>query len=166
MKKTTPRWLPHPGLTLVLAAVWLLLNNSLAPAQLFFGLLLGIVVPGLTRAFWPQTVVLAQPRLAVRLLTRFLIDVLVANLSVARRVLADPAKLRPAFVVVPIDLGNEVAVSLLANLVCLTPGTVSARLSADRRELLVHALDCPDPAALVATIKARFEAPLKEVFAC
>ena len=46
------------------------------------------------------------------------------------------------------------------------PGTVSARLSADKRQLLVHALDCADPASLVATIKTRFEAPLKEILEC
>jgi len=60
----------------------------------------------------------------------------------------------------------RLAVSLLANLICLTPGTVSARLSANRRQLLVHALDCADPAALAASIKSRFEAPLKEIFGC
>ena len=67
---------------------------------------------------------------------------------------------------VPLSLRNEVAISLLANIICLTPGTVSARLSADHRELLVHALDCADGEALVATIKSRFEAPLREIFEC
>jgi multicomponent K+:H+ antiporter subunit E len=74
--------------------------------------------------------------------------------------------LRPCFVVVPLDLRDELAISLLANTICLTPGTVSASLSADRRSLLVHALDCADPAALVTEIKQRFEAPLKEILEC
>lgn len=166
MKNMIRRVLPHPLLTLAIAVIWLLLNNALSPGHLVFGLLLGAVLPIFTRAFWPRTVALARPRVAIRLLALFVVDVLLANLSVARRVVADPGRLRPAFVVVPIDLQDDVAVSLLANIVCLTPGTVSAQLSADRRELLVHTLDCPDPVALVAEIKSRFEAPLKEVFAC
>jgi len=81
----------------------------------------------------------------------------VANLAVARRILRHPARLRPAFVEVPPDLESDLAISL-------TPGTVSARLSEDRRTRLVHCLDAPDPEAVRDDIKARYEAPLKEVF--
>jgi multicomponent K+:H+ antiporter subunit E len=159
-------WLPHPILTPVLAVVWLLLNNSLAPGQILLGLLLGWAIPRFTLAFWPERVRICAPGRLLRFAGVFLHDVLVANLAVARLILAGPRALRPAFVVVPLDLTNELALSLLANTICLTPGTVSARLSADRRSLLVHALDCGDPAALVATVKTRFEAPLKEIFEC
>jgi multicomponent K+:H+ antiporter subunit E len=67
-------------------------------------------------------------------------------------------------VVLHLRLKSELAISLLANTICLTPGTVSARLSADRTELLVHVLDAADPQAVVAEIQARYEAPLLEVF--
>jgi multicomponent K+:H+ antiporter subunit E len=53
---------------------------------------------------------------------------------------------------------------MLANTICLTPGTVSARLSPDQRTLLVHALDAPDPGCGARSDQARYEAPLKEVF--
>ena len=160
------RWLPHPLLTPVLAAIWLLLNNSVAPGQMLLGLLLGWAIPCLTHAFWPQRVRIRRPALLLRLAGIFAYDVIVANLAVARLILAGPRRLRPAFVVVPLELTDDLAISLLANAICLTPGTVSARLSADRRKLLVHALDCADPAALVARIKTRFEAPLKEIVQC
>ena len=159
-------WLPHPLLTPTLAVIWLLLNNTLAPGQVLFGLLLGWAIPRFTLAFWPERVRIRAPRRLLRFAAVFLYDVLVANLVVARLILAGPRALRPAFVVVPLDLTNDLALSLLANTICLTPGTVSARLSPDRRHLLVHALDCGDPADLVATIKTRFEAPLKEIFEC
>jgi multicomponent K+:H+ antiporter subunit E len=159
-------WLPHPWLSLALVLVWLLLNNTLAPGQVLLALLLGLLIPRLCLAFWPRSVVIARPRLVLRLARIFLLDVVLANLVVARLILAGPRVLRPAFVTVELDLGDELAVSLLANLICLTPGTVSARLSANRRQLLVHALDCADPAALAASIKSRFEAPLKEIFGC
>jgi multicomponent K+:H+ antiporter subunit E len=157
-------WLPHPLLTPALAAVWLLLNNSFAAGQILLGLLLGWAIPAFTLAFWPERVRIYAPVRLLHFGAVFLYDVLVANLAVARLILAGPRVLRPAFVSVPLDLSNELAISLLANTICLTPGTVSARLSVDRRQLLVHALDCDDPVALVATIKTRFEAPLKEIF--
>lgn len=164
--KRIKNWLPHPLLTPMLAAIWLLLNNSLAPGQILLGLLLGWAIPRFTLGFWPERVRIRRPARLLRFAGVFLYDVIIANLSVARLILAGPRRLRPAFIVVPLDLTNDLAISLLANTICLTPGTVSARLSADRRQLLVHALDCADPQALVATIKARFEEPLKEIMEC
>jgi multicomponent K+:H+ antiporter subunit E len=156
--------LPHPLLTPLLTVIWLLLNNSLAFGQILLGLLFGWVISRYTLAFWPETVRIYRPLLLVRFTCMFLYDVLVANLIVARLIIAGPRVLRPAFVVVPLTLTDKMTISLLANIICLTPGTISARLSADRRQLLVHALDCADPQQLVATIKLRFESPLKEIF--
>ncbi len=160
------RWLPHPLLTPILTLVWLLLNNTLAPGQIVLGLLLGWAIPRFTLAFWPDQVRIYRPLSLLRFTGVFLLDVLVANVAVARLVLAGPNALNPLFVSVPLDLTNDLALSLLANTICLTPGTVSAQLSPDQRVLLVHALDCTDPDALVRTIKARFETPLREIFEC
>lgn len=160
----TRRLLPHPMLTPTLAAIWLLLNNSLAPGQIILGALLGWLIPLFTLRFWPDTVRIRKPWLLLRFFVVFLFDVCIANLAVARRILGRPERLRPAFIEVPLALESELAISLLANTICLTPGTVSALLSPDRRILLVHALDAPDPAAVRADIKSRYEAPLKEVF--
>lgn len=160
----TLRLLPHPLLTPTLAAIWLLLNNSLAPGQIILGALLGWLIPLFTLRFWPDTVRIRKPWLLLRFFIVFLFDVCIANLAVARRILGRPESLRPAFIEVPLALESELAISFLANTICLTPGTVSALLSPDRRILLVHALDAPDPDAVRAIIKSRYEAPLKAVF--
>jgi multicomponent K+:H+ antiporter subunit E len=158
------RLLPHPLLTPALATVWLLLNNSAAPGHILLGLLLGWLIPLFTLRFWPEPVRLRRPWRLLRFLAVVLYDIVMANLVVARLILGNPARLRPAFIEVPLEVRSELAISLLANTICLTPGTVSARLSEDRRTLLVHALDAPDPDAVRDQIKARYEAPLKEVF--
>lgn len=158
--------LPHPLLTPILALVWLLLNNTLAPGHIVLGLLLGWAIPRFTLNFWPERVHIRHPWSLLRFTGVFLFDVLVANWAVARLVLAGPRSLNPRFVEVPLDLTNTLALSLLANTICLTPGTVSASLSPDQKTLLVHALDCTDPEQLIATIKTRFETPLKEIFEC
>ena len=158
--------LPHSLLMPIMVGFWLLLNNSLAPGQILLGLFLGWVIPIYTQAYWPNRVTIKRPVRLVVFFGRFLIEILLANLAVARLILTGPRTLRPVFVVVPLQLRHELALSLLANIICLTPGTVSARLSKDRRELLVHALDCADPSALVAGIQQRFETPLQEIFEC
>lgn len=158
------RWLPHPILTPCLALLWLLLVNSAAPGQVVLGLLLGWAIPFFTSRFWPDQVSIRKPLTLLRFVGVVLLDIVLANLIVARLILGKPQSLRPAFVAVPLDLRTDLAISLLASTITLTPGTLSALLTADRKTLLVHALDVADSAALVASIKQRYEQPLKEVF--
>ncbi|MFN2308608.1 MAG: Na+/H+ antiporter subunit E [Gammaproteobacteria bacterium] len=160
------RWLPHPLLSLVLAGVWLLLVNSVAPGQLVFGLLLGLLVPLFSSAFWPTQPRVPRPMRLLRYFLRVVGDIVVANLHVARLILGDPAKLRPAFVRMPLTLRDEFAITVLTSTVSLTPGTVSAEISEDRKSLLIHALDVDDTEALIAQIQQRYEAPLREIFPC
>lgn len=107
-----------------------------------------------------------RPGLVLRFAGRVLWDILVANFRVARLVLGPRAAIRPMFVRVPLDVEGDLAVTILASVVSLTPGTVSADLDADRTHLLVHALSEEDPADLIREIKSRYEGPIKEIFAC
>lgn len=160
------RWLPHPFASLALLIVWLMFNNTIAPAHLLLGAILGIVIPWITSAFWPERVSLSNPAVALRLFAVVMYDIVIANLTVARLILGPVAALRPAFVQLPLDVQNPYAISALASIITLTPGTVSAKLSEDRRVLLIHALDVGDKDAMMAEIKQRYEAPLKEIFEC
>lgn len=156
--------LPHPLLTLILALLWLLLVNDISAGHVVLGLFLGWAIPFFTRRFWPDPVRIARPMTLLRFLLVVLYDIVLANLTVARLILGPPERLRPAFIEYPLQLQSELAISLLANTISLTPGTVSARLAPDRRHLLIHALDVEDLEAAIATIHRRYETPLKEVF--
>ncbi len=158
--------LPHPFLTLLLALVWVLLQNSVSLGMVVFGLILGIIIPRATAVWWPD-----RPR-GIRLgrLVEYLIivlwDILVANVQVAWIVLTRPnSKIRPAWVVIPLDLRQPEAISILAGTITLTPGTVSADLSSEGHSLLVHALDAEDPDAVRDEIKKRYERRLIGIFA-
>jgi multicomponent K+:H+ antiporter subunit E len=156
--------LPHPLLTVVLAVTWVLLVNSLTIGQALLGLFLGWAIPVFTRRFWPDPVRIARPWWLVFFFVKVLWDILVANVAVALLILAGQRFARPAFVPVPLTLRTELAISILANTVSLTPGTVSAWLSPDRRILLVHGLRVTDPDALAQEIKTRYEKPLVYIF--
>ena len=160
------RWLlPHPSLTLLLTLVWVLLQNSLSAGMVVFGLILGVIIPVVMAAWWPDRP--AGFRIG-RMITYFLLvmwDVVVANVHVAWIVLTrSNATLRPAWVIIPLDLRQPEAISLLAGTITLTPGTVSADLSDGGHCLLVHALDTGDPDAVRDQIKQRYERRLKEIF--
>lgn len=158
------RLLPHPVLSVMLLVFWLLLANTVSVGQVLLGSLLAWGLPLYTARFWPDQVRLRRPQVLARFVATLLYDILVANIEVARLVIGSPQRLRPAFVQMPLALRNQVAISLLANTVSLTPGTVSAHLSLDGRTLTIHILDADDTGAIVQSIRERYERPLKEVF--
>lgn len=159
-------WLfPHPLLTLLLAIVWILLQNELSAGMAVFGVILGIIIPRGTAAFWPKRP--AGFRLGKMITYGVLVvwDIMVANVQVAWIVLTVPnAKLKPAWIVIPLELRQPEAITLLAGTITLTPGTVSADLSQSGHYLLVHVLHTDDPDAERDGIKNRYEARLKEIF--
>tara|TARA_B100000749_G_scaffold65262_1_gene48514 strand:- start:878 stop:1381 length:504 start_codon:yes stop_codon:yes gene_type:complete len=160
------RWLPHPWLSLFLVVVWQLIMNDLSAGTLIMGFVLALGIPLLTDVFWPQPPTLRRPGVLLRFTLRVLWDIVVANLDVAKLILGPSRSLRPAFVEYPLALTDEFAISLLASTISLTPGTVSADVSEDRRTLLIHGLDVADDQALIDLIKQRYEKPLMEVFEC
>lgn len=160
------RLLPNPLASLSLWVIWLVMNASIAPGQLVLGALVALAIPLATRALLPVDLHFRNPAAFARLTLLVVYDIVVANVQVARLILGPVARLRPAFVAVPLSLRNRYAISTLASIITLTPGTVSAELSHDRRTLFVHALDVDDAEALVAEIKARYETPLAEIMEC
>ena len=158
------RLLPHPLLSVSLTLLWLLLVNEFSAGALVLGALLGWLIPFATSRFWPERIHIRHTGVLLRFLGVFAVDIVRGSFHVAWLILKGPAHLRPAFVEVPLDLTTDLAISLLANTISLTPGTVSAFLVADRKTLVVHTLDTGDAAALVAEIKQRYETPLKRVF--
>lgn len=157
------RLLPHPLLSVTLVVIWLLLVNQLSFGHLLLGCLFGLAVPLYTSRFWPDRVKVRRPLVLMRFIGVVLYDILIANVAVARLILGRRERLQPAFLKLPLRLQSDVAISVLASTISLTPGTVSAYLSADRRCLFIHSLHTTDPDEVLATIRQRYESPLKEI---
>ncbi|MCB1877366.1 MAG: Na+/H+ antiporter subunit E [Chromatiales bacterium] len=155
--------LPHPLLSLMLWALWLLLANSVSPGNLVLGLVLAWLIPLFTARFWADALPVRRPLVLLKFAAVVLYDIVVANIAVARLILGPQDGLRPSFIVMPLELRNDMAIALLASTISLTPGTVSAFLSADRKNLIIHSLHTEDPDEIVRQIRQRYEAPLKEV---
>ena len=161
---------PHPVLSALLAAAWLLLQQSVALPQLIAAGVIGWAVPRLVRGFVrpaqprrPWRVALRTAGVALRLIAIVLCDIVTSNLTVARIVLSPGSRPQPAWVRVPLELDDPLAITLLAAIITTTPGTVSCVVDEAGREIVVHALDCADAAAMAVQIKARYERPLKEI---
>ena len=164
------RLVPHPLLSGLLLLSWLWLNDTLAAGHVLLGASLALAIPLFTRRFWPEPLVVRRPLKVVEYLLLVLWDIVVANLQVAALILGPRSRLRPGFVAVPLDLRTEFGITVLASTVTLTPGTVSVeieRTGADGAAVLhVHCLRIASDEEIVATIKRRYEARLKEVLEC
>lgn len=159
------RLIPHPGLSVLLVLVWLLMANSVTFGGLLIGAAIGLLLPIFTAPFWPGRPPVNFRKGLVYLLI-VLWDIVVANFQVAWIILFRRNRdLRSCWLVIPMELDTPEAVTVLAGTISLTPGTVSSDISACGRYLLVHALDAPDPEGEIARIKARYETRLKGVFA-
>ncbi len=158
------RLLPAPLLSLVLFIAWPVLNASWSLGQLLLGALLGLVIPLFTEPLREERAILRRPAAALRLALVVLWDIVVSNIEVARRILGPEAAIHPGFVWVPLAITDPHGIVVLAGIITMTPGTLSAELSPDRRHLLIHAFSIDDEAALIATVKSRYEAPLRQIF--
>lgn len=158
------RLLPSPPLSVAVFVLWLLLVGDFSPGQLALAALMALLLPLLAGLLQPERARFGRTRTILVLSRRVLWDMLLSNIEVARRILGPERALTPGFIWVPLDLQNIHGITALASIITLTPGTLSAELTEDRRHLLVHAFNLKDADATVAEIKARYEAPLKEIF--
>lgn len=162
---TRERLLPHPILSVVVAVVWIGLANDISIGNLLLGIVLGLAIPAWTACWWPERPKIKRPLTIVSYLGVVAWDIVVSNIEVTRLILfRRGASLQSVFVTVPLALTRPEAVTVLAGTITMTPGTVSADLSADGRSILVHCLDAPDPDAVVEQIKTRYERRLMEIF--
>ena len=156
-------------LYVILAGLWMALNDQYTLGGFIFGLGLAILVMSLLRSINVATPPLSLTRIGkgVQLVGYFLWELVLANIRVVPEVFRPTSELRPAIVAIPLSLTEESQIALLANLVSLTPGTLSLHVSEDRSQLYVHVLRLPEegPAAVVREIKQGFERRIMEVFA-
>lgn len=159
------RLFPHPYLSLTLVILWFLLVNQWKLGSLVMAAILGTAIPLITSAWWPGRPRVKRPFALAAYAALVLWDVIVANFQVARIVLFMPRdRIRSNWVTIPLELTSPEAISLLAGTITMTPGTLTADMSACGRALLVHSLHAPDPAAVRADIKSRYEARLLRIF--
>jgi len=152
------------AINLVLALLWAMANGEVTLLTLGSGFLVGMLVLHLVGP------VLGDSRYALRflgaigLIVFFLRELLLSSVRVAIDVLRPTFTMRPAIIQVPLDVQDDVQITMLANLISLTPGTLSVDVSDDKKNLYVHAMYGDDPDAEVKRIKHSFEHRIQEVF--
>ncbi len=147
----------------VLALVWAFAVGDFTITNFVVGFVLAYLVLGFVHQVVGPSHYHAKSRQVVRFALFYLWQLLLANLRVAYDVLTPAHHMRPAIIAVPLDARTEEEITLLANLITLTPGSLSLDVSEDRRLLYVHVMYLDDPDQNRQRIKDHFEKPVLEL---
>ncbi len=163
----------HWVLNLVLAFIWCLLQQKLTVSEFVIGAVLGYIIIYLHRSvlddrkaerrtlsFKEYVVYLVR---IVRYTLVFLYEVLKANIDVVKIVLSPKLNMTPGIIAYKMDVKTDAGISLLANSITLTPGTLSVDISEDRTTLYIHALHIEDAEDLKKSIHDSLEKYSKEI---
>ncbi|MBQ3198779.1 MAG: Na+/H+ antiporter subunit E [Firmicutes bacterium] len=153
-------------LSTVLALVWVGLTGDVSLPAFVKGLILGVIIIHIfgkrtlkvldlnIRHYWPL----------VQLVFIFMYELLVANLTVLVKVFSPRLNIKPGIIKVPIEVEGPFWITTLANMITLTPGTLTVEVSPDNKFFYVHCLNIDNEESIVSDIKDTFEKKIQEVY--
>lgn len=148
---------------LLLALAWTALNGDFRLQTLLVGFLLSYLLLMLLQPAIGPSGYFRKVERSVSFLVFYIWKLILANLRVAYDVITPRHHMRPGVIAVPLDARTDTEITLLANLITLTPGTVCLDISSDRRVLYLHAMYIHDPDLLRQEIKSDLERRVLEV---
>lgn len=151
-------------INILLALAWAAVTGSFAEVNLAFGFVLGTAALYLIREQVGTTAYFSKLGKGIGLAATFVYELVLSAWRVATIVLRPKIELQPGIIAYPLTVDRDFEITMLANLITLTPGTLSVDVSDDRKTLFVHCIDVPDPQATIDDIKNAFERKILEVF--
>lgn len=145
------------SINLLLAFVWSALNGTISITGLLVGFIIGYAVLFVLQPLFGKRRYFTALFDGIALILFFLYELFVSSLKVAWDVLTPLQLSKPALIAVPIDTATDAELTVLANLVSLTPGSLSVDISEDHSHLLVHAMFVDDPEVFIQEIKRGME---------
>lgn len=150
-------------LNFFLAYTWMFLKNDYSANNFFVGYLLGLLIMLACRRFFTNRFYLVRVLAVLSLLLLFLKELVLSNISVLKHVLKPTLDMSPGIFALETDLKKDWEITLLANLITLTPGTLVVDVSLDNKVLYIHAMDIPEKHEAIDSIKNTFEKAIMEV---
>lgn len=130
---------------------------------LVIGFALGYMALWLTQPLYGRSRYFHRVPGTARLLGYFFVELLLSNLRVFWDVVTPGHISRPGIVGVPLRAESDMEILLVANMISLTPGTLSVDLSEDRRTLFVHVMFLDDPEQFRKSIQDGLEKRILEI---
>lgn len=151
-------------INILMAIAWGAVTGTFSVVNLAFGFVLSTGALYLIREQVGSGSYFTKGRKAIGLAALFIYELVLSAWRVALIVLRPKIDLQPGIIAYPLTVEHDFEITMLANLITLTPGTLSVDVSDDRKILYVHCIDVPDPQATIDDIKNGFERKILEVF--
>lgn len=152
----------HFLINVLMALAWAAVTGSFSELNLAFGFVLAALALSLIREQVGSVGYFERARRIGSLGLLFLYELALSSIKVALLVLKPNMVVRPGIFTYPLKVERDGEITLLANLITLTPGTLSVDVSDDRQHLFIHTLDCSDPDQLRRDIAYGFERKIME----
>jgi multicomponent Na+:H+ antiporter subunit E len=150
-------------LNIILAIAWMLLTGELTVENFIEGLIIGYLILWISKSALGGTKYFKKIPKAIGFFFYFIKELIVANLKVAFDIVTPKDYMQPGIIAVPLDAETEMEITLLANLITLTPGSLSLDVSRDKKTLYVHSLYIEDADEFRKILKQGLERKLLEV---
>jgi multicomponent Na+:H+ antiporter subunit E len=150
-------------INLTIGLIWMFLSESYTFISFLTGFIVGIFLLFLLNRFIPDTFYFHYVLAIWRLILLFFKELIIANIDVLKMVYKPKMDMQPGIIALPTDLRTNWEITLLANLITLTPGTLSVDVSSDNRFIYIHAMDLSDVDETIEQIKGTFEKAIKDV---
>lgn len=139
---------------LLLALMWVILTGNFDGINLLFGFFIGYLILGVMQRQVPvlRGYTKRLPKLFAFVLY-FIKELILANLTVAVDIITPMWRMKPGVIAFALEAKTEVEITLLANFISMTPGTLILDVSDDRRVLYIHAMFLGDEEKLRKSIK-------------
>jgi multicomponent Na+:H+ antiporter subunit E len=149
---------------LLLTFIWVALTGSFAFINFFFGFLLSFMIMWVISSSNPdRRKYFSLIPQVIGFILYFTKELIKANIQVAYDVITPKFYMQPGIVCVPLDAKTDLEITLLANFITLTPGTLSLDVSDDRKVLYIHAMYIKDKESFIREIKDGFERRLLKI---
>ncbi|MBX3045061.1 MAG: Na+/H+ antiporter subunit E [Candidatus Kapabacteria bacterium] len=150
-------------LNMILALSWALLTGNLDFINFVQGFVIGYIILYVLRSAIGANKYFRRIPKIISFVLFFLKELIKANLIVAFDILTPKDHMRPGIIELELDAETDAEITILANMITMTPGTLSIDLSEDKTKLYIHAMYIEDIELTKKDLKENFERPLLEV---
>ena len=148
---------------ILLSLAWVAVTGTFSIANLLLGFVIGFAVLFLVRSIAGIPNYFIEVRKVLGLAAYLLWELIIASLRVGWDIIRPQFHMRPGIIAIALDAQTDAEITLLGNMITLTPGTMTLDVSSDRKVLYIHTLYLDDPAQVAEGVKGGFERRLLDI---
>lgn len=150
-------------LNLLIAMVWMLLNEAWTVPAFAVGVIIGMIIVFLLRRFFPTPFYGRKLWSILKLLYLFIVELVKSSITVIRQVTRPKLNIEPGIFRTETILKSDWEITLLSMLITLTPGSVVMEVDPRAGVMFIHAMDASEFKNSIMKSKHRFERAIIEV---